>query len=150
LTPFWDDRIALWVARQIPGCERGFGPCKAMGVLNRKGDLVAGAVFHNWHPESGVIEMSVVIRDPRAWCRTVMKEAFDYAFKVAGCQMIVARTDPENERALRCWRALGADEYEIPRLRGRNKSEIVSTLTDDAWAASRMNKGQTKAKSFAA
>lgn len=139
MTPFWDGRVAGWVARHIPGCERGFGPSVSMGVLNRNREIVAGAVFHNWHPETGVIEMSVVIKDPRAWCRTVMQKAFGYAFKELGCQLVVARTDPENRRALRCWRALGAQEYEIPRLRGRDKSEIISTLTDDAWASCKYN-----------
>jgi RimJ/RimL family protein N-acetyltransferase len=135
VTPFWDDRVAPWVARHIPGCERGFGPSKSLGVLSKDRKLAGGLVFHNWHPECGVIEMSAASVDPRAWSRTVMTEAFGYAF--SHCQLVVIRCAPENGRVRKFWRALGANEYEIPRLRGRDKSEVIMTLTDDAWAKSK-------------
>lgn len=140
MTPFWDERVAAWVARRIPGCERGFGPSVSLGVLSKEKKLAGGLVFHNWHPECGVIEMSAASVDPRAWTRTVMSEAFGYAFRVA--QLVVIRCAPENERVRKFWRGLGADEYEIPRLRGRDTSEIIMTLADDAWASSRFNKAR--------
>jgi len=140
VTPIWDDRVADWVARRIPDCARGFGPCVALGVLSRDRKMAGGLVFHNWHPESGVIEMSAASANPRAWTRTVMREAFGYAFDLAGNQMVVIRCAPENERVRRFWRALGAEEYEIPRLRGRDKPEVIMTLTDDAWRASKFRK----------
>lgn len=138
MTPFWDDRVAAWVAARIPGCERGFGPNKAMGVAH-DGQLVAGLVFHNWNPESGVIECSAAADDARWATRSVLKAATSYAFDVAGCQAIVARTAEENTKVRRLWRAMGAAEYVLPRLRGRNAAEVVLCLTDDAWAASRLN-----------
>lgn len=140
MTPFWDERVAAWVARRIPGCERGFGPSVSLGVLSKEKKLAGGLVFHNWHPECGVIEMSAASVDPRAWTRTVMKAAFGYAFEQIGCQMVVVRCDAENRRVRKFWRGLGADEYEIPRLRGRDKSEVIMTLTDDAWRASKFRK----------
>ena len=142
MTPFWDERVAPWVARRIPGCERGFGPCIGMGVLSKDKKLAGGLVFHNWMPETGVIEMSAASVDPRAWTRTVMREAFRYAFEFAKCQMVVIRCDPENKRVLRFWSALGADKHVIPRLRGRDKSEVIMTLTDDAWKASKFNEAK--------
>ena len=139
MTPFWDARVAAWVARRIPGCERGFGECQALGV-EHKGEIVAGLVFHNWEPESGVIEISAAATDPRWMTRTVIRTALDYAFSQAGCQMVVARQAVTNLAPRKAWKALGAKEYIIPRLRGRNEAGSLITLTDDAWNASRFNR----------
>jgi len=139
MTPFWDDRVAGWVAARIPGCERGFGPCKAMGVVS-KGKIVAGLVFHNWQPEHGLIEISGAAEDRRWMTRRVMAEALGYAFDQVGCQMIVAQQDLANEAPRKAWLALGASEYIIPRLRGRDRDGSIVTLTAEQWQVSKFNK----------
>ncbi len=124
--------VAAFVAANIPGCERGFGNCTAIGF----GDpLVAGVVYHNWNPEGGVIELSSAsIR--RDWLtKANLKAIFGYPFDQLGCQMCVARISEHNARARRIWRALGATEHVIPRLRGRHEAEVIATLTDEAWRA---------------
>lgn len=140
MTPFWDERVAAWVARRIPNCERGFEPCVGLGVLRRDKKLVAGLVFHNWEPEAGLIEVSGAAIDPRWMTRTVMNEALGYAFDVAGCQMVFARQSVKNEAPRKAWKALGAQEVIIPRLRGRHEDGSIITLTDDAWRASKFRK----------
>lgn len=139
MTPIFDRRVAAWVAAMIPGCGRGFGGCQAIGVF-RKGDLVAGVVFHNWSPEFGTIEISAASNDPKWLTRHVIRRVFDYAFIEAGCQVVVARQDPKNQRAIRIWKAIGAEEFSIPRLRGRNNAESIVTLTDDAWSRSKFKR----------
>ena len=125
--------MAGWVAQRIEGCERGFADCTAMGVL--KGErIVAGVVFHNWHPEAGTVELSSAAEDRRWMTRNVMTEAFGYVFDDLQCQMAVARTSTANMPARRIWAALGASQYIIPRLRGRDAAEVILTLTDDAWS----------------
>lgn len=129
--------VARWVAERIPGCERGFGPCTAMAV--RDGDKPLGAVvFHNWCPEAGVIEMSSAADSPRWLTRRSLYAIHSYAFDVA--QLAVMRVAENNERMRRIGRAYGYEEYRIPRLRGRDEAEIIMTLTDDAWRASRFHK----------
>lgn len=100
-------------------------------------DVAAVLIFHNWHPEAGVIEVSAVAGNPKWTQRGVLKEAFDYIYGRLGCQMAVARCDVSNGRVRRLWKAFGASEHIIPRLRGRNADEAILTLTDDAWRASR-------------
>lgn len=139
MTPFFDVRVADWVAARIPGCERGFGKCQALGVAH-DGRVVGGMVFHNWSPEFGTIEISAAADDPRWLTREVINMALDYVFDGAGCQMVMAQQDPENKRAVRLWKALGAQEYIIPRLRGRNNAGSIVTLTDDAWARSKFKR----------
>ncbi|MDX5370191.1 MAG: hypothetical protein LPL29_12535, partial [Alphaproteobacteria bacterium] len=39
----------------------------------------------------------------------------------------------------RMWKALGADEYVIPRLRGRDRDGYITTITKEQWAASPFN-----------
>lgn len=139
MTPFWDTQVAQWVAAMIPGTARGFGPCQAMGV--ERGDtLVAGVVFHNFHPESMVIEISCAALDPRWMTRTVMNEAFGYVFDHVECQMAAARIDERNATARKLWRGLGADEFVIPRLRGPQTAEAIYTLTREQWAQSKFKR----------
>lgn len=134
------ETVAKFVA-DLLGYERGFGECVAFGVVDDDGRLVAGCVYHNWCPESGVIEMSAAAITPRWLTRPVMREILGYAFGTCGCQLVVARIHEDNERARRLWRAMGADEYLLPRMRGRAASEAILLLTDDAWAESKFMRG---------
>lgn len=121
-----------------------FGECQKAGVFDGN-KMIAAVVFHNWSPEYGVIEVSAAADSPKWASRTVLRQLFGYAFGVA--QMVVARTDEDNLRTRRLWKAFGATEYIIPRLRGREASEAVECLTDDAWIASRFMRqeyGQTQ------
>ena len=142
MIPFFDDRVADWVARHIEGCERGFGPSRALGVLH-SGNLVAGLVFHNWEPEHGLIEISAAATH-RGWMtRKTISTALEYVFDGLKCQAVVARHAEGNAPARRIWQALGAEEHIIPRLRGRDKAGCLAILTDDAWKLSRFNEKVT-------
>ncbi len=138
MTPFFDRRVSGWVAERIDGC-RGFDKCQALGV-EHNGQLVGGLVFHNWCPEHGVIEMSGASTDARWLTRTVITKALNYVFDELKCQMVVAFQDTENKRAIRVWKALGAQEFIIPRLRGRNNAGSLITLTEEAWSGSKFKR----------
>ena len=128
---------AAWVAQRVPGCERGWDKCTAALVHSRDGKVAAGVVFHDWSPETGVIEVTAAAVNPRWAQRAVLRELFGYAFGF--CQMVVARTT--NPRVVKLWRGFGADVFEVPRLGGRDRAMVLLTLTDDAWAANRLNGG---------
>lgn len=113
-----------------------------MAVLDGSGRLVAGLVFHNYSPEYGVIEVSAAATDRRWATRTVLNAACDYIF--AHCQMAVARTSMDNTATRRLWKAMGAEEIILPRMRGRMADEALQLLTSEAWNASKL-----KAKSSA-
>ncbi len=124
--------VERFVAALIPGCERGFGEAQGIGFLDGAGRLVAGVVYHNWNPESGVIEISAA-STCRDWLtRDRLKEIFAYPFAI-GCRMAVARIGEHNRRARRIWRSLGADEFIIPALRSPTEAEVVYTLTSEQW-----------------
>ena len=47
--------------------------------------LVAGTLYHNWHPESGVIELSSASTDRRWLTKPVVKAMFHMAFDLWLC-----------------------------------------------------------------
>lgn len=120
----------------LAGERPDFGNCRTMAVMDSGNRMVAGIVFHNWRPEHGVMEVSAAAIDPKWATRSVLKEAFGYIFDKAECQLAVARTAEENTRVRRLWKAFGATEYIIPRLRGRAASEAIETVTKEAWEKS--------------
>lgn len=137
--------IGDWTARHILGCERGWDEFQAVGVLDHRGMVVAGVVFHNWSPEAEVIEVSAAATDPR-WARpAILTELFAYPFDLMGCRMVVARISEDNTRARKLWRAFGAHEYVIPDLRGDGVAECLMTLKASDWKKSRLYHGQAKA-----
>ena len=127
------------MAGQIPGCDRGFGANRSAFVVDSK-EIAAGVVFHNWSPTSEVIEISAAAANPKWFTRSVMEELLKYAFAGCGCQLVVARMSENNTRARRLWRALGSNEYVIPRLYGRDVAEAVMTLADDDWQCSKFRR----------
>ncbi|GHA15126.1 hypothetical protein GCM10007989_07350 [Devosia pacifica] len=133
--------LAAWCARQI-GYSRVWGHCRALGVFDDE-KLVAAAIYHNWQPEAGVIEISTAAITPRWLTRKVLHELFAYPFDRLGYQLVVLRISAnrgEDRGICRMCRAFGFEEYRIPRLRGRDEDELIFTLTDDAWRASRFEK----------
>lgn len=139
--PEINEGIAAFVAANIPGCERGFEGYVTLGVV--EGDrLVAGVVYHNWNPESAVIELSAASVSKRWLSRPVLEAMFKYPFEDIACQMVVLRVSENNRSMYRIATAYGFTPYPIPRLRGRDEAEIIFTLTDDAWRNSRFHKRQ--------
>lgn len=110
-----------------------------MGV-EHKGELVAGIVFHNWEPEHGLIEISGAAENRRWFTREVIRVAFGYVFEGLGCQAVTARTAEDNGTVRHICKAIGAEEYIIPRLRGRDAAGVIYVLTDEAWKRSRFNR----------
>lgn len=111
----------------------------SMGVF-RGADLIAGTLYHNWHPETGVIELTSAALDKRWLTKPVINAMFDLPFKRFGCQMVVLRVSEDRQNMVGIARSFGFDEHFIPRLGGRECGEFIFTLTDDQWSASKFRK----------
>lgn len=136
-----DEPVADFVAKLIPGCERGFDRPRAFGILEDN-QLIAGVVYTNWNPEAGIIEMSAAATSPRWFTGKVIRTVFSYPFDLCACQMVVLRVSEKNQRMRSIAERLGFTGYPIPRLRGRDESEIVYTLTEEQWRASRFERSR--------
>lgn len=145
LVATWDypDAVRTFVANGIWGGGQQF-PAESVGLaFASPGEgIVAGFVYHNWHPEAGVIEISGYSARRNWSTPDRVRELFRYPFEVVGIRMVVARHSENNTRARRIWKALGATETLIPDLRGPGEAEAVATLSRAAWERW-SNKGKT-------
>ena len=131
--------VGNFVSELIWGEPDMFGPFCSLAIADDR-RLVAGVIYHNYQPHEGTIEISCASIIRKWMTRDVIVTAIDMPFKELDCQAIVARHSKDAKHIRHIWNALGAKEYEIPRLRGKDDPpEIVSVLTDDAWAVSKFN-----------
>jgi hypothetical protein len=135
-----DDEVADFVAQLIPHCRRGFGPrIKAIGVIDG-GALIYGVVYHNWNPESAIMEMSGAALPQKPWLtRETLRRIYHYPFVQCQCQMIIMNVPADNTRLLGQLGALDYSFAAIARLYGRNRDGVVCTLTSEAWDNNRIN-----------
>ncbi len=129
-----DPRIDSWVAgklglRQWP---------ESYSIANVSERFILGAtVFHNWYPETGIVELTSVSDSPKWMSRKMINAVFSYAFDILGCQMVVLRVSEINTGMVNIAERLGFSGYLIPRLRGKTEAEWIFCLTDDDWLNSR-------------
>ena len=135
-----DEVVAAFVAQLIPECrERGFGKCRAIGVVDETG-LLGGLVYRNWCPEVGTIEISGAALPGTNWLsRRTIQIMYDYPFYTVGCQMVIKTTMADNEIVLRIMAAIGFTLHYIERLGGRDRDGVVGTLTQEQWELSKYN-----------
>jgi hypothetical protein len=135
-----DALVADFVARMIPHVRaRGFGNCRAIGVVDEHNELIAGMVYHHLSPEAGVMEISIAALPGRQWVnKTTLGVVYDFPFLQCGCQMLVHVVQAADTRALRQMDAIGCKRVEVPRWFGRDTDGVFCLLTFEAWADSRL------------
>jgi hypothetical protein len=140
-----DEAVAAFVAQLIPECrERGFGKCRAIGVVDETG-LLGGLVYRNWCPEVGTIEISGAALPGTNWLsRRTIQIMYDYPFYQCGCQMVIKTTMADNDIVLRIMAAVGFDLHYMKRLGGRDRDGVVGTLTVEQWEASKYNSNRKR------
>ena len=142
MTPLFghEQAVKKLVASLIDGLERGFEEnARAIGVIDSKGRLIGGIVYHNFNPEHGVIEMSGASLSKRWLNKRVIKTIFSYPFDVAKCQAAIMQNSEHDKALHRQLLAIGFAQYVIPRLRGKNEAAHLFVLTDDEWERSKFN-----------
>lgn len=127
--------ISAWVAQRVRrGAEkRGFAPCTAIGIADDK-ELIGGMVFHNWSPESGVMEISCAGDDAR-WLHPALLKATDDYLQEIDVNTVIAWTPLEMTRWRRLLKLLGAEDHPIEPL---GKSLMV--LPRARWERSRLRR----------
>ena len=113
-----------------------------MAVLHDEA-IIAVVVFHNFDRHAGVIELSAAADSARCISRPVLREMFGYAFDQLGCQQVVMRIAPDNgagPRGLqRLAKAYGFQPTVLPRMRGRDKDDVLWRLTVEDWRGNGFN-----------
>jgi len=135
-----DEAVMALVASIIGDMERGFPQgSKAIGVIDKDGNLVGGMVYSDWNPERGIIEMSGASLSKKWLNKKTMTAMFSYPFKTAKCQAAYMNTNPHDAPLHRQLKAIGFEQYILPRLRGRFDAAHLFVLTDDKWNDSKFN-----------
>lgn len=129
-------RVLLDQVRTDLGFVRGWEAHQtaAMGVF--EGQSLRGAVvFHDWNPDAQTMCMSAAGR--KGWLTLdAIYRMHSYVFEGAGCQLAVLQVAEDNAHMRRTAEHFGYVGHVIPRLRGRDRAEVIYTLTDEAWQAS--------------
>ena len=137
-----NDQCAEWISKHIwtdAGDRREIVNAQCCAVLGNDGEMLAAFAFYNWSPEAQVIEISAAAVG-RWQCRRAYFEVYNYAFNTLKCQMVVQRNDPDDVKLNQVMLRYGFVPHLIPRLRGRDKDEIIFTLTDEDWRANGYHK----------
>lgn len=135
----FNEAVGDFVSDVVYGEPGRFSSYCSLAVHDR-GRIIAGVLFHNYHPREGVIELSAGAVDRRWMTRPVLKAIFAVPFDIFHCQLAVIRVSERNQVMLDIAHGLGFTGYLIPRLRGRDHGEWVMTLTEEDWRAHRINK----------
>jgi RimJ/RimL family protein N-acetyltransferase len=137
-----DHPVARFVAALIPHVGwRGFSNYRAIGVIDDRGELIAGLVYTNWNPMAGTIELSAAAQPGRNWLtRATVRLAFDYAFEKHGCQMVIMRVRADNVSLLARLSDFGFSMSFVHRLYGRDTGGMVCTFTAEQWAQHPINR----------
>jgi hypothetical protein len=142
--------ITQFASAVIPHMHgRGFGRCQTIGIVDNRlapaeagvGKLIAGIVFHNYHPEAGVIEMTIAALPGSRWVtRSTLRIIHQFVFQRCACQTLMAVVPADNEALLRQLAQLGFMFVRVPRLLGRDRDAVLCLLTAEAWEATKFNK----------
>jgi hypothetical protein len=125
--------VARFVA-ELVGSRRGFGKCKAIGVLDAAGRPIAGIVYHNYQPEFGTIELTGAALPKSNWLtRETLWRMYEYPFQQLNVQMVTQLTPAENEVLLDQLARGGYMFTLYPRAFGRGRDGVICSFTREAW-----------------
>jgi hypothetical protein len=138
--PVDTETLSHLVADRIwPTKGRNFGECRGIAVMDGE-TLAAGLIYHNYDPDSQVIEISGAAWVKGWLTRDVLRAMYGYPFIDCGCQAVVQRVSDDDEAQHRMLASYGSVRYRIPRLRGENAAENIFVTTKEAWASNKFNR----------
>jgi RimJ/RimL family protein N-acetyltransferase len=132
----FDEKIAAWVARQIPHvAEAGFGPCKAVGIAVN-GNPVAGVVYHDYQPQHRTVQISMVSLSP-FWAKwNTIRALLAIPFEQYGVYKVWTCIPADNERAIRFNRGIGMkSEATLRHQFGPKRAAVIYSMTAGEYAA---------------
>lgn len=132
-----DDAVREFVENGLWGGRRQLSQSVCVGYACTHDGIIAGFAYHNYDPDTRVVEVSGY-SSRRRWAtrRAVKRICWDMPFVTLSCRVMVARMSEHNRVARRIMRSLGAEEYVIPELRGYREGEAIAVLRRDVFEAS--------------
>lgn len=123
--------VASLVYHMIHNADGDFGPSFSLAFLNSDGRFDVAAVFNNWYPDYGQIEINIAGVRQNTLTPHRIACLIDAVIKI-GARIVVARCDADNERVIKLLCGHGGVKYVLKDLRGPGKDEVFITLkTED-------------------
>lgn len=142
--PALNKSLGQWLASKI-GARTLQEPFSTLGIFE-DGKLKAVIAYNNYHPREGTVEIHGAANTSRWLTRRVLFEMYSFAFDSLDCQTVIQRNDPDDTHLMRMLTVYGFDMFRIPRLRGRDKDELIFVLHDDVWRANGFHKENARGK----
>lgn len=133
--------VAQWVADQI-GHGLDWGPCEAIGVVDKNDNLIGGVVFNQYQPQYRNIEVSFASIRSDWLTPSLVSGIVGYAFNQLGCARITSLTPKKLRRARQFLIKFGFKHEGTIRLGYGNDDCIISGLLASEWAVHRFNRGR--------
>lgn len=130
-----DDAVANWVAERCSNIPYGWaeGSIKATGV-GLDTQIIAGAVYSNWQPEFGTMEMYFASDSSKWATRRIIHGLLAHPFIECECQRITVCIPENNRDALNLATGVGFEpEARLDRAYGLDESAIILRLFREDW-----------------
>lgn len=120
---FGRDREVLDFVQRHFRFELSAGECSTIG-LSDKGQLIAGVVYHRYHPEWKNIEMTIAANTARWATKDAIGSFLAFPFYQYGCNRVTACVSRRNKRCLRFLRGIGFKTEGVIR-RGYGNHDLI-------------------------
>lgn len=135
--------IGNWVSHKLTTTgEIGFnGEFNSLGVIHDD-TLIAGVVYHDWHPTYRTICIQLVSENPRWASRRTIETLGNYPFVQLNCQRVTALVNSDNHAALKLAERVGFKrEATLERAAG-DKDIIILRLFQEEWMRGKFFRGK--------
>lgn len=137
----WSPVVAQWVADKI-GHGLDWGPCQAIGVVDKDDNLIGGVVFNAYQPQYRNIEVSFASVRSDWLTPSLCRGILSYAFDQLGCNRITSLTPKKLRKARQFLQKFGFVHEGTIRKGYGDDSTIISGLLAEEWRAHRFSRGR--------
>lgn len=137
----WSPVVAQWVADQI-GHGLDWGPCEAIGVVDKNDNLIGGVVFSNYRPDVANIEVSFAAIRANWLTPALVTGIMHYPFTQLGAARITSQTPKKNRRARQFLQKFGFKHEGTVRRGFGDDDCIISGLLAEEWACHKFNRAR--------
>ena len=131
------EKMAALAARKLSFSRRGFGLCQAVGVAtgpNPKDKLLAVCVYHDFQPEFGTCQVSIVSWSPKWAKRGIIRALLHIPFEQYGVKKLWSLMELNNKRAIKFNEGIGFKREAVLRHQfGANRHAVFTSMMEPVY-----------------
>lgn len=127
-----------WVAARMPlmfgDSIKHAGPYAALGVVDDKGELIAGTIFNDYHPTFSTIQVHLAADTPRWATTNIVRGILAYPFLQLRVNKVWGATPAYLERVLRFNKGIGFTREGVLRHHfGPNQHAVITGMLEKEY-----------------